>query len=745
MKNNSTKNKTVKFISALLIIAMITPTVLFSRPRQANAIIGIGDTVYDAANHVESLFTAVSTAETAVATGATAASSATTAAWTVKDWVLRMGEEFLKLAAKALLAKMTQATIDWINSDFHGSPLFLENPSSFFNDIAKSELKNIVNTFGYDSLLYPFGKQFALNAINSYKSRLADNAGYTLSKVMNGAELERYRNDFNFGGWNGFLINTQYPQNNYVGFQMIATEELARRIQGTSQSAADKVKTTLDQGMGFLSPQTCPSNKDYNNGTNEFQRPSFDSSSIPYPCGEYDATDENQTAYLQCKKDWDRTRDATKAKWEKTNTCPGGLVNTTPGSVAANQIFTAMGTPFLQTALDGALGNSIAAIFDALIMNFINKGLNALSSAVSGTPPVDNWSYDGNTLDGSYYDTSEDGDLNIPQNVSITAGQTTSTTISGGSKYYSIQIYPNASIATAKIDTSGSVPKLSISGVTPGTTSVTIQDSYNLNKAVTVTITVSAVGALMVAPAKILTDINSQIVATISGGAEPYSFQKGPNESIAIAMLAGPNLIVSGFADGATFVDIKDSSEPVKTIRVKIVIGPDVLLLTPSSISMLTNEMASLSISNGSILPYHITSQQNTNVANAEIRPATPNTLNITSYAAGTSLVTVEDSSIPAKTATVEIVVNPRLAIDPSGISIYTGETTNLSILNGKLLFSITDQQDTSVANATIQLPSTLSITAGSKAGISIVTIKDSSEPAQTATATITVMESVNY
>ncbi len=85
-----------------------------------------------------------------------------------------------------------------------------------------------MSEFGYDPNRFPFGADFALNTINSYKSQLATNAQYTLSKAISDPVLlNNYRTNFNVGGWNGFLINTQYPQNNYIGFQLIATQELA--------------------------------------------------------------------------------------------------------------------------------------------------------------------------------------------------------------------------------------------------------------------------------------------------------------------------------------------------------------------------------------------------------------------------------------------------------------------------------------------------------------------------------------
>jgi hypothetical protein len=609
---------------------------------------------------------------------------------------------------------MTQATINWINSDFHGSPLFLTNPQSFFNDIAKSELKTIVNTYGYNDLLYPFGKQFALNAINSYKSQLADNAAYTLSNVMNSAQLTRYRNDFNYGGWNGFLTNTQYPQNNYLGFNMMATEQLARDIQGTNQNAAQRVQSLLQQGMGFLSPQTCDPNVNasYNNGTNEFNKPSFDQATYmkehPYP----NITSEADTP---AANKWQADLDKAKADWAKTNTCmkdgKSGLINTTPGSVAANQIFSAVDTPRQSILAD--LKSGIAAILDALFQHFLDKGLNALSNSVNPEPTTDNWSYNGNTLDST--DTTQT--LNIPQNVSIAIGQTTSTNISGGSGTYSIQPQSNTSkaIATATIDVSSSSGnKLMVKGIASGTTSIIVQDSSSPAQTVTITITVNAMGALAVNPANILTTPNASnsIIATISGGNEPYNIKTNSDQSIAIALVSGTNLIVTGNAIGTTFVDIKDSSTPTKTAHVPIWVGgPNDLILASAKIEVNTGEVSSVSILNGTA-PYVVTKQQNIGVATAEILSTSPTLLTITGIASGTTSATVQDSSNPIKIANITITTTAQMG------------NCHTSFASGSSMDQQTDQKTctnimgTWTANSSTGTGTTTSTSASSNSGI---------------------------
>jgi hypothetical protein len=297
MQKMTLKNKTKKFISALLIISILVPTFLFSEPKKAEAI-PVAEIPGAIIHWITKQFTVSTNTSTLINTSLSA-----------KQWSEVLIRQALMAVARSFLKKITQSTVNWINSGFHGSPLFVENSGSFFNDIAKSELKSMVNMFGFDSLKYPFGRDFSLNIINSYKNTLANNAAYSLSTVMSDpVMLNNYRNNFNYGGWNSFLINTQYPQNNYVGFQILATNELAARLQGTSQNAAQKITTTLNQGQGFLSPQTCPSNPDYNNGTNEFQKPSFDVSDWTEKYKLHDPFPE--TGDLEDEQDWQIKYDA---------------------------------------------------------------------------------------------------------------------------------------------------------------------------------------------------------------------------------------------------------------------------------------------------------------------------------------------------------------------------------------------------------------------------------------------------
>ena len=690
------KNKVVKFISSLVLILIIVPFFLFSKPKQVQAFLGFGDIVTDPITEIETTSADLSDVTIATQTTANLPLTSVNTGLHIKDFAEYILRQVITSIEHKLLQQLTQGTVNWINSGFSGSPLFVQNPGSFFGDIAKYEVKNTIDMIGYDTVGFPFGKATALNIINQYKATSQNDMQYSLSRVINDPVfLNNYRNNFSTGGWNGFLINTQYPQNNYIGFQMLTTDQLARQLQGTSQNAAQKVATTLSQGNGFLAPQSCASNPSYNNGVNEFKHPSFDSSAVPYnvpdcippPSGASSVcvnqaaiTEEeknnitpekciynlnvsgttdtgciNQTEITAALDAYNNAYNTAKTAWDKTNSCPGGLSATTPGSVVANQITTALGSTFRQSELGAAMGNSIGAVLDALMNHFLQEGLNGLSKVVQSAPSVDNWSYGGQTLTGTTTTTSQA--LNIPTSVSVQTGKSTSTTISGGTASYSIQTQPDTTIATAQV--SGST--LSVTGVTAGQTSVIIQDSSSPVKTATIQITTSKSGTLTIdfnnpsALQNISTGVQGSTNLNISSGIQPYNLITQPDSSVAIALISTNTLTIVGVSPGTSSLVLQDSSSSPKTITLQITVGNETpLVVNPQNISIGTISSTGSATISGGAAPYNVVTQPNSSIASANI-PG--NILTVFGKAIGTTSVTIQDSYSPAETITIPITV----------------------------------------------------------------------------------------
>ena len=407
----SLKNKKIqKFVSVMLLVAVLAPSfAIFSAPRKAEAtgiptVDVVGAVLSGIGNTYSFLNAAVDTQS---------------AALSLKGFARETLRMVLQNIAKRALANMTKSTINWINTGFHGAPLFLQNPNSFFRDIAKFQIKDFIQVTGYDNLRYPFGKQFALDLIGSYKQQLGANAQSSLAAVTDDPLLaEKLRLDFNTGGWDAFLLNTQYPQNNPIGYQQIAGRDLSVRLDGVIKGPAERVNEALAQGQGFLSPKTCDTNPRYNNGVNEFNRPNF-KTTIAYNPPEVEYVGNTDTVSPEYERklatyntNHSNAVEAQRTEWAKENECEGGLRVTTPGSVAQDYIARTLFSGQEQGQLSAALGNSISAVFDSLLNKFLGDGLSSLASRINPSAPVDDFSYFGQTL-GSPADEGYNSDWSL--------------------------------------------------------------------------------------------------------------------------------------------------------------------------------------------------------------------------------------------------------------------------------------------------------------------------------------------
>ena len=165
-----------------------------------------------------------------------------------------------RLVIKMMLQKITLSTVAWINSGFDGKPAFIQDPGKFFNDIAKNEILQ----FGLEinnPQLFPFGRAWLQNQARTFNNKFADNARYSLNEMIQNTtpqySAQSFQLDFSQGGWDAWSAMTQVPANNPLGFQLMASDELQRRLEGTQQSVAQNVRDALEQADGFLGDKRC--------------------------------------------------------------------------------------------------------------------------------------------------------------------------------------------------------------------------------------------------------------------------------------------------------------------------------------------------------------------------------------------------------------------------------------------------------------------------------------------------------
>lgn len=182
----------------------------------------------------------------------------------VKMTKLELNDTCLKsigrMMIKMLLQKITLSTVEWINSGYDGSPMFVEEPLTFFGDIAKNEILQFGIEIGNPDL-YPFGKAFMQNQAMAVKNKFADNAQYSLNELIQNTTPEysatTFSLDFSQGGWGAWDALTQVPANNPLGFNLMASNELQKRLEGTSQSVANTIRDGLREAGGYLGSERC--------------------------------------------------------------------------------------------------------------------------------------------------------------------------------------------------------------------------------------------------------------------------------------------------------------------------------------------------------------------------------------------------------------------------------------------------------------------------------------------------------
>jgi hypothetical protein len=258
-------------------------------------------------------------------------------------------DSIAKIVIKNMIAYITTSLIHWINTGFEGKPFYLENPDGFFKNIAKNQFLEFGNGIK-DASLFPFGKNFIKGAALAFNRKFESNAQYSLNKLIAktnpGKTGVDFSANFNIGGWDAYLGMTA-PQNNPIGFNIAAANELSVRLDGTQTSKANQIKESLQQAGGFLGDERC--------------------------------AEPNASPRITHQEDAAARRGETGARicnrWEYV----------TPGGLIADKLTSAANSPEKRLEIADDLNSALAALADALIAKGIttltNKGLKALGQS----------------------------------------------------------------------------------------------------------------------------------------------------------------------------------------------------------------------------------------------------------------------------------------------------------------------------------------------------------------------------
>jgi len=318
-----------KFIVPSLLIIIIF-SFLFFQPKRAYALVPVIDAANLAANEA-----------TAASTGSLLAKEtiADTAAW---------------LIAKGVLAAMTQSIVNWINSGLEGNPTFVQNPQQFFGDAANQAGGVFIQQLGLTRLCSSSWLprlKLALQYNMPYLQRMQ------CTPEMVATNIENFTNDFTNGGWDSWLSMTAYPQNNIWGAYFESSDELARR----QAAAASRAQMEVSWGQGFVSLKECEGGG--------FDQETTCDTICANSTENYDDIDD---CFNECMADEMSTT-------ELCDLTGGQMQNTTPGNLIAEQITTALGSPFRQLEIADEIEEMLGAIFNALVNQLISTGLGSMS------------------------------------------------------------------------------------------------------------------------------------------------------------------------------------------------------------------------------------------------------------------------------------------------------------------------------------------------------------------------------
>lgn len=158
---------------------------------------------------------------------------------------------------KTLLSSLTQSIVNWINSGFEGSPLFITNYEQYLADAFDQGtgifMKQFLSPDVYNSICSPFRLQLKL-ALANYNNNSYDfgqRMSCTLGSISNNAI--NFGDSFNNGGWSAFLTITGSSQNDPYGAYITSFNQM--RAQQVATQINAQTKSIYNQG--FLSQTTC--------------------------------------------------------------------------------------------------------------------------------------------------------------------------------------------------------------------------------------------------------------------------------------------------------------------------------------------------------------------------------------------------------------------------------------------------------------------------------------------------------
>lgn len=288
-------------------------------------------------------------------------------------------DQTVRVITLKVIDKITFTTVEWINNgfQFNDGKGWIDNLSRSLDDLAKGEIESIKGTIFAYPANYPFGKVVLESLLGAVQRSFAANARYSLNQVVLHGQGEQFWGNFTVGGWAGYtaLFN---PSNNPFGNRFLVANEIARRTRGTQVSAAIRLREEVIASGGFIGDKTClvtgtgqPVETGPEHEYLPFDHPFHIEPGGPIPQAVVD--DLSNTPNLTAEDIEEITQNLrlrSVCKQWKTRT---------PGKIAAETLTDALGSPLRQLELADELNENIGLIFDALLLQLVNQGIESLT------------------------------------------------------------------------------------------------------------------------------------------------------------------------------------------------------------------------------------------------------------------------------------------------------------------------------------------------------------------------------
>ena len=271
-------------------------------------------------------------------------------------------------------------------------------------------------------------------------------------------------------------------------------------------------------------------------------------------------------------------------------------------------------------------------------------------------------------------------------NFSVSVGQSTTLTVSGGSGSYSINNNTNVSGATAVL--SGST--ITVTGVAAGTTNVAVCDTNGSCGTLYITIG-STSGSVYFSNSNPSISVGSTLTLTVYGGSG-YYVTGNSNTSAVSQYISGSSLTLTGLAAGNSTITVCSSANGCGYTYVTVgSASSNQVAFGVTNPSIAAGSSISVSLSGGS--NYYISSNTNTNIATASVSGST---LTLYGMSAGSDSVVVCPSSGSCNTLYVTV----------TGTTTATSGTTTVDASSAASILSTIQSMQTQLATLLTQIQS---------------------------------------